>query len=252
MVNSGRGRSGGSFLRSTWFLRVVELVLVPALLVYSLWLPPASLGSRLFSDGYPVISAREGGTVLGPNGSSLNVPAGAVASRTKVRLDALSCNAEAGVTVARPELFVNTAGIQALQIKPGDPETVAILQLPEDLIVYAPFYRLDVKGQAPSHAEVTLPVPYELGVVARADLYGWNGSEWSWLPSDETPDGMYIRAQLEPLPKLLVVAQPYASSVLIGVDVSPVSYQAPAAADLVYVPGLYLAGGPELVGEVPN
>ena len=49
-------------IKSKWMERIVDFVLVPALLLYSLWLPPVSIGNRLFHLDYPQIS-EEGGTL---------------------------------------------------------------------------------------------------------------------------------------------------------------------------------------------
>ena len=45
-------------IKSKWLERVVDFILVPVLLLYSLWLPPVSLGNRLFHLDYPQIIGR--------------------------------------------------------------------------------------------------------------------------------------------------------------------------------------------------
>ena len=68
-----------SFLQSKRTERVVELIVVPILLIISLLLPPASVGTRLLNLDLPSIKPNEPSEILGPSGARLNVPEGAVA-----------------------------------------------------------------------------------------------------------------------------------------------------------------------------
>jgi len=92
-----------ALVRNKWTQRIVYLIIVPALLLYALWLPPASLGARLFHTDYPQVTPNEGGLVVGPEGARLEVPAGAVAKRLRLRMDALTADDVAALKPDRPE-----------------------------------------------------------------------------------------------------------------------------------------------------
>lgn len=181
-------RGLAALVRNKWTQRIVYLLIIPALLLYALWLPPASLGARLFHTDYPVITPDGGGTVPGPEGARLEVPAGAVAKRLRLRLDALTADDVAA-------------------LKPDRPEAIAAQALPADVTLHGPLYRIDALGDAPSAATVTLPVPYDLSNLALAELYGWDGSQWQWLPAQVQPGGTEIAAQVDTLPAMFVVAE---------------------------------------------
>ena len=255
MEQSQVTRPKSSLFGNRWFARFVELILVPILLVYSLWLPPASIGVRLFGNAYPVVTAKEGGTITGPNGAVLRVLPGAVERQTRLGIEALDVDGNAGLVLPRPDLFVNAAGMQAIQLDPSDPEAAAIPKIPGDLVVYAPFYRLALRGDPPSEADVILPIPYELAAVERADLYAWDGKEWRWVSSTETSDGLSLQAHVGPLPSLLMVAQPYPEGLRIGLGVDPQAVREiprNTEATVIYVMGPTMDGSPQLVGNVPG
>jgi len=225
-------RGLAALVRNKWTQRIVYLLIIPALLLYALWLPPASLGARLFHTDYPVITPDGGGTVPGPEGARLEVPAGAVAKRLRLRLDALTADDVAA-------------------LKPDRPEAIAAQALPADVTLHGPLYRIDALGDAPSAATVTLPVPYDLSNLALAELYGWDGSQWQWLPAQVQPGGTEIAAQVDTLPAMFVVAeaQPSDPRIAFGTSISEGEGQLATADAPVILHGVQideegLPGGP--------
>ncbi|MHB0856058.1 MAG: cellulase family glycosylhydrolase [Anaerolineae bacterium] len=182
-------------------------VLLPLLLLAFLFLPPTSLGERLFSSDYVTLSPSEGGTVSGPEGAHLDVPPGALAKRSRLKISAYS----------DPDL-------QAM--KPTSSEVVASKALPEDVIPYKPLFSFSLRGESPQSATLSLPVPYELASLELADLYAWDGTSWSWVPSRILEGGAALVAELTWVPEaaILVAAQPSLPRVALGTS--------PAQADL--------------------
>ncbi len=209
-----------SLIKSKWTDRIVYLVLVPALLLYSSWLPPAQLGARLFHTHYPAITPDEGGVVSGPQGASLDVPARAVRERVRIAMGVVTDGQPSGAGAISPRLFVASVGGSELGgLKLGADETDALDHVPEDLAVCGPIYRFDVRGETPTQASLTLPVPDGLASTEMADLYGWDGEAWRWLPSHVSSDAMAIRAELEGVPSLLIIAQAQPTLPRIGLPI---------------------------------
>ena len=179
--------------------KIVTFVLVPILLIYSVFLPPLSLGNRLFSTNRHSVTADKGGLVPGPNGVTLTVPAGAVTKRTRIGINAL-----------------DSAALAAL--KPDKPEALAVKSLPADVIVRGPLYGMDIRGVSPAHADLEMPTPADLIATEKADLYGWDGSAWRWLPSQVSDDDTTIRASLDPVPSMIMVGQSTPAAPRIAVN----------------------------------
>ena len=183
-----------SLMRSEWTERVIDLVLVPLLLLYSLWLPPASVGARFFHTDYPLVTPDEGGYVATADGAMLSVPAGAVEKRSRIRLAPVVGSDEAGAGLPDSSRFAATL-VQgaAEEIRQDSPDYLALQRFPANLMAYAPFYQVDVQGQVPAGGSLSLPIPYEMAVPALADLYGWDGTQWTWLPSQTGADGLAVQ-----------------------------------------------------------
>ena len=219
-------------VRDKWTQRIVYLILVPALLLYALWLPPMSLGARLFHTDYPLVTPDEGGLVPGPEGARLEVPAGAVAKRLRLRMVAL------------------TAGDVAA-LKPDRPEVVAANSLPQDIVQHGPFYRFDARGEGPTEGTVTLPVPYDLSALALAELYGWDGAQWRWLPAQVLPGGTELAAELGQVPSMLVLAQAQPMDLRVAFGASAAEADLAGAEAPVVLHGLTIDSEGNMVGDVP-
>ncbi|MFH1085426.1 MAG: beta-galactosidase [Chloroflexota bacterium] len=221
-MNSPRPRSLAWLLKSKVAGRVIDLVLVPALLFYSLWLPPASMGARFFPSDYQTVTPKTGGTVLGPEGAEIQIPAGALDKRARVRLDALTSGGLNQVyTAASGSLAAALAGSKAT-LKPDSPEYLALQRFPQGLVAYGPFYRLSVRSTQPKRVSLSVPVPYQLAAVETGDLYGWDGRDWAWLPARVSGDQLNLLAELdEPVPQLFVVAQVQRDAPRLGTVMTP-------------------------------
>ena len=256
MQRSARSSTARPVLGRRWIERAVYVVLVPIFLFVSLFLPPASMGSRLFNADMPLITASSGGSVVGPNGSFLRVPPGALEKRARVSIEAIVCGEQSDVRVGNPNFLSDaSAAGQLLQSELDSADLEALDAMPPGLIIYSPLYRFNIRGEMPSESTVSVPVPYELAAVERADIYGWDGEVWEWLPSQVTLDGLALRSELVSLPDLLVVTQRQSASMRIGVDVSPLG-AAPLTGDvpLAYITaaGLHIEGEGRIGGSLPD
>ncbi len=228
-----------------WTERIIALALIPVLIL-SLFLPPASLGVRLFGAGMPQLTP-EGGVLEGPHGARLTVPAGAVSKRSRMVLDSLTGADLAAASTATGRGFLASSGPD-VKIRVDDLEYAALQTLPAGLVAYEPFYRLSARGEMPSEGRLLLPVPYELAEVGTADLFGWDGSGWQWLPSQTSADALTLEAELDSVPTLMVVAQQQPGAMRLGLEVVS---EEPAVAGLQTVNNLsnLAVGGLELQGD---
>ncbi|MFO7918629.1 MAG: cellulase family glycosylhydrolase [Anaerolineae bacterium] len=188
------------------------------------------------------------------NGAQLRVPPNAVEKRTRFLVEAVA-GQDLAAACGDADLFMGTAGdITSIAPKEDAPETLAVQDIPQNLIAYEPLYRVDVRGDDPSQAKLNLPVPYELHVPELADLYAWDGQSWEWLPSRIDRDEWTIEADLPSLPSLFVVAQaqPTTPRIDLGVtsaeDVTEVSTDIDVS--LVSIDGLYLEDKGEIGGQL--
>ena len=119
MIQTQKPSAFASLVKSKWTERVVDLILVPLLLLYSLWLPPASIGVRLFHLDQPLITPDGGGTVIGPNGARLRVPPGALVESARIRLEALGDTDLSKMSTSGARVFAaSAAGSRALTVRP--------------------------------------------------------------------------------------------------------------------------------------
>ena len=253
MQGRGDAKTFAALVRSKWTERLLHLFLVPILLVYSLWLPPASMGVRLFHTDYSLVTPEEGGIAEGPLGVRLSVGPRAVEKRSRIRIDALAGDALAGVPLVNPSPFLDAAGSRGLvRIKPDSPESVAMQEIPRDLVVYGPFYRFEIYGESSTSGVVSLPIPYELAAHEMADLYVWDGLSWRWLPAHATSNGMMLRAEIDALPSLLMIAQRQSGSPRVCLSVSPQdARRVPKDVDasIINLAGLTLDGEGRVIGQ---
>ncbi|MCL6430760.1 MAG: cellulase family glycosylhydrolase [Anaerolineae bacterium] len=210
--------------------RLIRYGLVPALLVCSLWLPPVSLGVRLFHTDCPLITAK-GGTVQESNGAQLAVAPGALSGRLRLRLRAVD-----------PASKQASRGAVAQALK----------SVPAGLEVRGPLYQVEAYGTRPKEAGFKAPLPSGLSGPDALDLYAWTGKDWQFLPSRVT-DGAQVQAALSSLPLLVAAMEAKPQTVAVGVDAPDGAAVNAAPLDLaskLYVAGLTLVEDGTVRGEV--
>ncbi|MFP3896999.1 MAG: cellulase family glycosylhydrolase [Anaerolineales bacterium] len=243
-----------SIMKNEWTQRIV-VAAVSILLILSLWLPPASIGARLFYTDYPLIKPDEGGVATTINGATLHVPPDAVEKRTRFRMEAIA-GQDLAAACGNADLFVGTAGeVTSVDLKEDAPEALAFQDIPQNLIAYEPLYRVDVRGDDPSRADLTLPIPDDLNALEMADLYAWDGQSWEWIPSRIDRSDWTLQADLPFSPSFFILAQTQATTPRIGFGISAsaddlIEISADTAAPLVSISGLHLEGEGEIGGDL--
>jgi len=162
-------------------------VLAVFLLVLSLWLPPASFGSRFLHYDYPAIGVA-GGVASVADGAQLLIPQGALSKQLRLKMTEI------------PRLdFLSGAGDKT--------EDAAAQALDAELVtLQSSIYRFRTYGPAPQEAILTLPLPAGASA-ATADLYAWDGKAWTWMPSHVVSEEQVLEAELTTLPSMFVIAQ---------------------------------------------
>ncbi len=201
-----------TFFKNLTLERLVY-ILVPLLILIAIWLPPISLGERLVGSEYVSITPAEGGVVVGPLGASVEIPAGAVAQKARLRLQAFDPASLTGLDLGNPEFAAAPEESGYVAATQDGPEQAALSAIPGDVVAFGPIYRLDSKSVGFAAAgNLSVPIPYELPDVQMADLYGWDGAAWQWLPATPTEDGLTLHASVDSLPAIFMVAQAVAGT----------------------------------------
>jgi len=166
---------------------IVNLVLVAVIAFSALWLPPISLRERFTEGGYATIG--EGAwTIADPDGTQFTVLPEGLHGQLKVKLS----------SVPRTEFLEGAA----------DENLVAAAEtLPSYVDVKSPLYVLSLRGEAPTAATLTIPIPNDAQPYDTLDVYAWNEDGWSWLPSTVLPEEDIILVELDRAPAQFVVAQ---------------------------------------------
>jgi spore germination protein YaaH len=181
---------------------IVNLVLAIAIALSVLWLPPISLTKRLAEGGYTVLG--EGIlSVADPDGTQFTVLPEGLAGSLKARL----------TSIPRLDFLDGTAGEDLLP---------AAESVPTFLEVKSPLYRLTLKGEQPTAALLTIPVPNDIEKAEWLDVYAWTGSGWSWVSSEVFNSEELIIAELHNIPEQFdfVVAETRALPPIVSADLA--------------------------------
>ncbi|HRO90104.1 MAG TPA: SH3 domain-containing protein [Promineifilum sp.] len=155
---------------------LVGFVVVAALILVGLFLPPISLGTRLgLGGGQPAA------------GVTPEATAGVVESAALPEGVTLTTANGAAVGVSRMAAAdLATAADGAL--------AAAAAALPADAVV-GDAYVLNFTGDAPT-GQIALPLPADLAGAEDVDLRGWDGSAWAYMPSRiDTAAGEVVAAE---------------------------------------------------------
>jgi len=234
-----------SFLESKWGGRILNFLIIPALLIASLLLPPISVGQRLLEAGYVEIP-ETGGAVLDPDGTQITIPPEGVTGPLKIRLTA----------IPRVTFLEGSAGKALLAAASG---------LPNHLIMKSPFYRIEAHGSLPDQVIITLPIPNDCEPLQTVDLYTWvesageqeggtgkSSSGWQFLPSQIIVEDDVIEARLKQLPSSVAVMMTRPQTPAVSTDVfNTASIPDIARTTLAEInpQGLYLLGDGGIGGD---
>ncbi len=181
---------------------VINLFLIAIIVLSALWLPPISLGKRVVEGGYTTLG-EETWSIIDPDGTQFTVLPAGLNGRLKAKL----------VSVPRSEFMEGS----------GDQELIeAAAATPSYLDIKSPIYRLSLRGDLPSAAELTIPIPNDALPYETLDMYGWMGHGWVWLPSRVIEEEDVILAELSDVPEQIdiVIAQTRILPPIIAADLN--------------------------------
>lgn len=167
---------------------LLALILSPILIGLALWLPPVSLGSRIFDAGYTRIPVA-GGAVALPSGAELALPADALQGTTPlVKFTQIS----------------RTALVDGIE---QGPIAGAIPILPQQVVLRSDVYVAEAKEATPEYSLWRMPIPPESDPVTQLDVYAWDGAQWRWIPHTIANNRIESRAPGLPVGVAVVQAQ---------------------------------------------
>ena len=217
---------------ASWLRRVggaiISLVLIPALIIIALLLPPISLIERIQYLSFTTID-RSGGTLMDPDGTTIVFPPESVFESFRVSLD----------SIPRMEFLDGNAGQDWVTARD------ALSNI--GLEARSPIYEVDVRGGRVGQSIVQIPIPNDSQPYETLELYSWDGDSWEFVPSSVLAMDDRIEARVEGAPPSnFVVMQTGAPPPRVGTNLG-VGEQAPpnlanAAITTLAVAGFYLRG----------
>jgi hypothetical protein len=178
-------RSLETLLEGKWAGRVMAFVMIPALLVATILLPPLALPERLLSAGH-VTFTKAGGSLVDPDGTQLTIPPGSVSGTVQVQFS----------SIPRADFLAGSA---------GDPSIAQAI--PSNLDMKSPLYAFSVRGETPEQATLTIPIPNDSEPLSTIDLYAWTGREWQWIPKTVFLEDDLLETNLSSIPPMVAVFQ---------------------------------------------
>ena len=185
--------------RLSWPI-IAGFIVVLALILVGLFLPPISLGTRLGLGGgqETAVATAEATTAV-----STELPEGVTLTT--------SDGAPVGVSrMAAVDLGTTAGGALA----------AAAAALPADSVV-GDAYVLSFNGDAPT-GQIAVPLPSGLTDVADIDLRGWDGRTWAYVPGLIDTDAGQVTAIEGTLPQALVLVRTSPNTQpIIGIELAP-------------------------------
>lgn len=211
---------------------IITLVVLPILLVLALLLPPVNLLDRLQAFTYTRITSA-GGAINDPDGTVINFPAEGVRATFQAAVS----------STPRSEFIEGQAGRDLYD---------AARNLPDHLIPKSPFYDVEVVGDAPGQAILTIPIPNDSLPYETLGVYAWDGATWTHIPSNVLSSEDLIESRLEFVPQSFMVMQTTPAVPAVTADLG-LQGQLPANAVVTNEAkaGLYLRGDGALEGTAP-
>jgi hypothetical protein len=185
------------------------------------------------SIGYERIS-RDGGAIQDPDGAQLTFPEAGVNRSFRVKLD----------VIPRSLFLEGSAGGGLL---------AAAENIPPNLIMKSPFYRILIKGTAPEEVILRIPIPNEAEPYSTLDLYSWSGEAWTWIPGQIISTDDVIETRLDYVPESVVAMQTQPVQPTISTDYvinTPLPDVIKDTLAEINPQGLYLDADGRIVGDI--
>ncbi|MCC9075522.1 SH3 domain-containing protein [Litorilinea aerophila] len=214
---------------AAWLL---TFVVIPALVIAALLLPPISLMSRLQAFTYTRIGVA-GGAIRDPDGTIVNFPAEGIQRGFLATIE----------STPRAEFIEGQAGRELYE---------AARDLPDYLIPKSPFYKVKLIGTEPTQVILEIPIPNDSLPYETLGVYSYRDGRWWHLPNVVYPADDIIESRLEFVPPNFMVMQTVAVVPAVSVDLG-LEGQLPQNAMVAneIKAGLYLRGDGALEGVAP-
>ncbi len=211
---------------------LISLVLIPALLIAALLLPPVRLLDRLQALNYTRITSA-GGAVRESDGTVVNFPGESVTSSVSAAIQ----------STPRAD-FIEGRGSANLY--------EAARNVPDYLVPKSPFYTIEIRGTEPGMAQLNVPIPNDSLPYETLGMYAWNGSSWQHLPGVVVSGEDTIAANIDFVPENFMVMQTVPAPPAVTAELN-VQGQLPQGAVVTYdaKAGLMLRGDGALEGSAP-
>jgi len=177
---------------------LITFILIPALLIAVLLLPPINLLQRLQAFAYTRINPI-GGVIADPDGTMVNFPGEGIRSSFFANLESVPRENFIGGQVSR--LYFNASSA-----------------IPAHLQTRSPFYQVDVRGTAPDQTILNIPIPNDSMPYETLGIYTWTGERWQYLPSAVLLQDDLLESQLDYVPANFMVMQTTAGVPSVTVD----------------------------------
>ena len=211
---------------------IITLVVLPILLVLALLLPPVNLLDRLQAFTYTRITSA-GGAINDQDGTVINFPAEGVRATFQAAVE----------STPRSEFIEGQAGRDLYD---------AARNLPDHLIPKSPFYDLEVVGETPGQAILTIPIPNDSLPYETLGVYAWDGAMWTHIPSTVLASEDLIESRLEFVPQSFMVMQTTPAVPAVTADLGLQGQLPPnAVVTNEAKAGLFLRGDGALEGAAP-
>lgn len=215
---------------------IIGFVVVVALVLVGISLPPISIWERFGSSNET--------TATNENSGLATAQATQEAPTEEASPNVLTIPNEIAVSLAD-----STSKAQVESVAAADLTTNGVGALPEGVVSVGNVYRVQYEGTAPNgRLALTLP---EGANAPNIDLFGWDGSQWAFIPSQT--DGQQLVSQDGALPQAVALTQSATpAEPAIGAEVLPEQTLPTEVLPLVseVSAGTLILSGAELQGEI--
>jgi spore germination protein YaaH len=182
---TNESESGSRSSKQKWLI-VGGIAIVGVFLVAGLLLPPISLGER-----------------LGSSDESETAPSADEVESASVNSDEISVAPTSG----GEDVDVSTFSMEAFSGgEAGEEWVAAAASIPQSLVLSSNVYVIGLNEDT-AQGTVEIDIPASAQPYQTLDLYGWDGSQWNFIPSQVLDDGQRLSSAGVPLPQVIALMQ---------------------------------------------
>ena len=173
-------------------LIIAGIVLVVVLIIAGLLLPPISLAERLGLGGDNEASVAQVGSEDPESADELSTS------------EAFTLSLNDSPKGVKSETLSHDSFTSGEE---GDEWLAAADAIPPYLTLASDVYAIEYKDEAPPVGSAQIAVPGEAQPYQTLDLYGWNGQDWTFIPSQVNAEGNILVSAEGPVPQAMALMQ---------------------------------------------